>query len=108
MRLDIRDVLHGFALASLIPISLASVLVAMQPRSERIAAVFPPWWGSARILAAAAQAGRIVAFGRLPATIIVHGDRADLVDRLHAAGALFIFDSSRLAGCHAPVSESIP
>ena len=103
-----RDVLHGVALVPGVAASFILVLGSAHPRAERLAAVFPPWWGGGRALVAAAGAGRIEALGRLPATVIVRGDPAHLAERLHAAGAVFTFESSLSIGCEASVPEIAP
>lgn len=100
-----RDVLHGLALIPGVAASLVLVLGMAHPRAERLAAVFPPWWPTERAMAAAADAGRIVALGRLPATVIVRGEPGRLAERLRAAGALFTFDSSFSIGCEASAPE---
>lgn len=86
--------------------TLLVVLGSSLPRSDKVAAVFPPWWSAVRVFGAAAGAGRIVALGRLPSVLIVHGDPARLAGNLRRAGALLIFDSSLSAGCRAATLES--
>lgn len=79
--------------------TLLVVLCSSLPHSDKVAAVFPPWWSAARAFDAAAGAGRIVALGRLSSVLIVHGDPAQLAHRLREAGALLVLDSSLSAGC---------
>lgn len=90
---------HGLGLIGCLAATLLIVVISSMPRSDKVAAVFPPWWSAARAFEAAASAGRIVALGRLPSILIVHGDPARLAPDLRDAGALLVFDSSLSAGC---------
>ena len=79
----------ALALASL----AAAVVLGAGPRSpHEIAAVFPPWWTSARTFAAAQRAGAVTAFGSVNAVVIVVSDEEMLAQRLYAEGALLLLD----------------
>lgn len=79
----------ALALASLV----AVVALGAGPRTPRqVAAVFPPWWSSARIVAAAGQAGAITGFGGARNVVLVTAADTDLPRRLNAAGALLQLD----------------
>ena len=89
----------ALCLAGCSTVTLLIVLGSSMPRSDKVAAVFPPWWSAAQAFEAAAGAGRIVALGQLRSVLIVHGDPVQLARNLRQAGALLVFDSSRSAGC---------
>lgn len=93
-------------LAGALAATLLVVLSSSLPRSDKVAAVFPPWWSAARALSAAAGAGRIVALGHFPSVLIVHGDPARLARRLREAGALLVVDSFLSAGCRTATLEA--
>lgn len=85
----------------------AAVAVEAEPRTPgRVAAVFPPWWESARIVAAAGSAGDIAGVGGVPFVMIVRGDPATLSARAHAAGALVLLDPALAGVCARPASPS--
>ncbi len=88
----------GLAIASLLP-----AFGLAEPTSGPLAAVFPPWWSSARVLEAAASAGRIVGVGAAPFVVIVAAEPGGRPDhdslRLHAAGAWLLLDPQYLGGC---------
>lgn len=85
----------------------AAVAVDAQPRTPgRVAAVFPPWWSSARIIGAAASAGDIAGAGGASFIVILRGDAADLSRRARGAGALMLLDPA-LAGACSPISEPV-
>ena len=97
---------NALALAGGVTAMLLVVLSSSLPRSDRVAAVFPPWWSAADRFAAAAGAGRIVALGRLPSVLIVHGAPALLARKLREAGALLVLDSSLSVGCRSAGSDT--
>jgi hypothetical protein len=95
-----RDIVTLVAsVAAAIVLSVATILVVSVPRSNVVAALFPPWWGSKTIFEAAAEAGDPVRLGRFPWVMIVHGDPSHLAHRLRTAGALLLVDSRFFAGC---------
>ena len=82
----------------------AAAAVNATPRDPaRIAAVFPPWWSPAEIIAAAGSAGTISGAGGAGNILILRGDPADLAQRARSAGAILILDPD-LAGVCAPRS----
>lgn len=64
-----------------------------------VAGVFPPWWRSADIIAAAGQAGAIIRLGGLPFIIVVRSETGDAAARLAASGSLFTLNPLGFAGC---------
>lgn len=92
----------ALALASLVVV----VALAAGPRTPRqVAAVFPPWWSSARIVAAAGEAGAITGFGGARNVVLVAAADDNLPRRLNAAGALLQLDPV-LAGLCTPTTET--
>lgn len=74
-----------------------TLLLSMAPPPDGpVAAVFPPWWGGARSLLAAAPVGPVVRFGALPFIVVVMPERRDLLRR---AGAWLVLDPRALGGC---------
>jgi hypothetical protein len=88
----------GAAVCSMIAATLIVPLTVISPTSNVVAAVFPPWWISARVFGAAASAGDIIAIGWMPSIVFVRGEPEKLADRLHSAGALLLVASSG-GGC---------
>lgn len=80
---------------------VALVLGAMPARSGPVAAVFPPWWGAARSLARAAEAGPVVRFGAAGFVVVVAADAAGRT-RLRQSGALLLLNPLA-GGCAAAV-----
>jgi hypothetical protein len=80
---------------------VASAWLSLRPSDDHfVAAVFPPWWGEARSIAAVADAGgAIVGWGALSSVVLARSDGSDFVARLHAAGAMFLLDPSPLGLC---------
>lgn len=68
----------------------ALALRAPDTGTAPVAAIFPPWWGSERVLAAAADADAI---------IVVTSKHGDFAARLHAAGAWLLVDPRSVAAC---------
>lgn len=66
---------------------------------RRVAAVFPPWWSAAAVLAAASDAGQVAAAGRLPFIVAVTSEREDLPQVIRAAGAILVFDQDGSSLC---------
>ena len=87
----------AFAIAS--ALAMAMLIVAAPTRGDRVALVFPPWWGAGAVLRAiAAGDARLVRFGAVPWLAVVapppHGAR-----RPHVPGALAALDPRIVGGC---------
>lgn len=94
---------HWFPVSTSIVFTIVATIVftlMVTPiNADTVAAVFPPWWDSASVMAAAGRAGAVLDIGRIPATLIVHGERSTLAARLRTAGALIILDAGLAGGC---------
>ncbi len=94
---------------TLVPFALltGSVLMiaslAMKPVPDKpVAALFPPWWSAAQVIASAAAAdGAIVRFGGFQTVLVVAAGGPDLTGRLHHAGAWLVLNAGILGGCAA-------
>ena len=86
--------------------TLTLVAATLSSEAPTVAAVFPPWWTPASVMAAAADAGQVVGVGRVSSTVILRRDRPGLAARLHAAGALIILDAGLVGGCRPPSSDA--
>ncbi len=79
----------------------ATVAAGAAPRDpSRVAAVFPPWWTSARTASAAASAGQIAGAGGAPFILILRGEPDALSPRLRAAGAWLLLDPDAAGQCN--------
>jgi len=87
----------GLIVGSLAPVA---VIAARPADPSAVAAIFPPWWPPARIMAAAGTAGRLTALGRWSSVVVVRGD-ASSPARLKSAGALLLIDPRAAIGCDA-------
>jgi hypothetical protein len=77
---------------------VALPVLALPPTADgMVAAVFPPTWSDAEVMAAAASAGRIVRPGGVGFVMVVALDEGG-AETLRHAGALFQFNP-RLIGC---------
>ena len=81
-----------------------TVALAAAPGNDaRLAAVFPPWWSSEDVFAAAARAGRPISAGGLGFIILVgaadDASQPALSERLKAQGALVLIDGSAFRPC---------
>jgi len=84
----------------------AAVAVDAQPRTPGyVAAVFPPWWDTARIVGAAGMAGDIAGAGGASFVVILRGDPRTLNQRAQTAGALLLLDPALAGACARPASE---
>ena len=84
----------------------AAVAVEAQPRTpDRLAAVFPPWWSTARVFDAAGEAGNIAGAGGASFVVILRGDPARLAVRAREAGALLLLDPAMAGVCARPISS---
>lgn len=83
---------------------VAAGAIGLAPRPGRpVAALFPPWWGAERALAAAASAQGVVArTGAWPTLLVASSGAAGLGGRLRSAGAWLILDARPLGGCAPP------
>jgi hypothetical protein len=88
------------ACAAVIAVSLVpAIAIAARPSDPHvIAAVFPPWWSSARSVSAAGLAGRLIATGAVPWILVVRGDDG-LAAHLRASGAVLLLDPRAAPGC---------
>jgi hypothetical protein len=84
-------------LAGSLVLSAAAATRPVDP--HRVAAIFPPWWSEGAALGAAAQAGDVVAGGKLPFVVAVVAAEGDLAARLRQAGALFVVDRTTFGLC---------
>ncbi len=90
------SILASAMLASALPIAVATAPRAQSP----VLLVGPPWQGEAGAMRILANAdARILARGRFDGTLLVAGDRPDVVRRLYAAGALLVLNGNSFAGC---------
>ncbi|MFN3514857.1 MAG: hypothetical protein ACK41C_17560 [Phenylobacterium sp.] len=67
------------------------------------AALFPPWWSESHVIAAADEAGDVVATARSPHVVIVRAQQGDIGDRLRSAGALLVFRPFGALSCRPAV-----
>ena len=94
----------------LIAVNLIAALVvvlaiAAVPTGNRVVVVAPPWSPPERVIAIIANAGgTLVNGGRRPWLAIAEGSSPDFVNRLFAAGALFILNGRLAPACTAGVS----
>ena len=65
----------------------------------RVGAVFPPWWSSAQALDAGSRAGHVMSVGMFPSVLVVQSARPGLRERLRAAGAMILIDSTGAILC---------
>lgn len=94
--------------ATILTTLFATVAAGAAPRDPaRVAAVFPPWWTSARSASAAASAGAIAGAGGAPFILILRGEPGALESRARAAGAWLLLDPDA-AGVCAPRSDPEP
>lgn len=91
------------ALALLLASTVAVGWLELRPRDDRfVAAVFPPWWGGARSIAAVAEAdGAVMGQGGLGSIVLTRSDREGFAERLHRTGAWLLLEPSALIGCGA-------
>lgn len=83
-------------------------VVDAQPRTPgRVAAVFPPWWDDARVVASAGTAGDIAGAGGASFIVILRGDPATLNQRARTAGAWLLLDPALAGACARPASEPV-
>ncbi len=65
-----------------------------------VAALFPPWWDSARAEASVVAAGgTLLRLGAWSAVVVTASDDPEFAVRLRAAGAWLVLDPQALGGC---------
>lgn len=92
----------GAACATLV---MAMSAAAAPTDAARVAAVFPPWWSSARVMEAAATAGDIAGAGAHSSILIVSSGAPGLAARLRDAGAVVLLSPGLAGLCAVPASE---
>jgi hypothetical protein len=85
--------------AFLASVGLVVALAAGPSQRGQAAAVYPPWWTQADVLASASQAGAVIGLGAVPFIVIVRAEGGDLAPRLRRSGALFTLDPSHVLVC---------
>ncbi len=86
----------------LLAVAGLSALVAVEGAptdAHLVAALFPPWWSPAHVLRAAAGAGDVLGFGRLPFIVVIHADGGGLPARAATQGAILTFARSDRGLC---------
>jgi hypothetical protein len=91
------------AILLLVASFLGTAWLGLRPESGAgapVAAVFPPWWNSERVFAAAASTGgAIVREGAWENILVLNSASADLPRRLRAAGAWLLLNPKALDAC---------
>jgi hypothetical protein len=90
------------SLVATIVVTLLLVIETSSENSDSLAAIFPPWWGSARAFEAAASVGDIAGVGKFQTILIVHGNSKRLAAGLHAAGAVVVVGAPLFVACIQP------
>jgi hypothetical protein len=92
--------LNATALLLVSFVAVAALSLRIQPGTEVVAVIFPPWWNSQQALLAAASANAaIVRTTALPAILVVRPDDHEGLTRLHDAGAWLAIDPQAIAAC---------
>jgi hypothetical protein len=94
-----RLAISVLAIGATIVVTLLLAIETSSANSDSMAAIFPPWWGSARAFEAAASVGDIAGVGKFQTILIVHGKSDGLATRLHAAGAVIVVSSQLFVAC---------
>jgi hypothetical protein len=94
-----RPAISVLAIGATIVVTLLPAIETSSANSDSMAAIFPPWWGSARAFEAAAGVGDIAGVGKFKTILIVRGESEGLATKLHAAGALLVLGSQLFVGC---------
>jgi hypothetical protein len=86
---------------------LATAWLAVQPKpSQRVLAVFAPWWSQEDVFKAAGTSGvAIVGAGKWPNFVVVMPTDPSDGTALYEAGAWLLLDSGLLAACAGPSEE---
>ncbi len=95
------------SILALLSLAAAAAIELQPPARGPVAAVFPPWWGAARSMLAAASAGPVVRLGALPSIVVALPAPGGLA-RLRRAGAWLLLNPAALGGCAAPQSLHPP
>jgi hypothetical protein len=89
--------------ALILAIGAAGLLLSIASSAARdpgrVGVMFPPWWSPARALDAGSRAGHVMAVGVIPSILVVQSERPGLRDRLRAAGAVILLDSTGAILC---------
>ncbi|MBU1286017.1 MAG: hypothetical protein KJ794_21680 [Gammaproteobacteria bacterium] len=85
----------------------AALVMGAAPReADAAAAIFPPWWSTPQVLAAADRAGLVTGVGAQPFIVVARtrpGGSDSLASALRAQGAWLVVDPG-LAGPCAPLA----
>jgi hypothetical protein len=95
---SLRGLSQGLAVVGLAACGLLTALMG-GPASGPVAAVFPPWWGGTRTVAAAAEGGAVMRLGLLNFIVLVVPDDQRGRERLWRAGAWLLLNPRGLSGC---------
>jgi hypothetical protein len=77
----------------------ALALSMRPPETGPVALIFPPWWGGARAVAAAARSGAVIRFGARSFIVVVLPDSRGPHGRLRQSGAWLVLDPAQVGGC---------
>lgn len=96
--------------ATLCAFGLLAALVPLcaPPPSGPVAALFPPWWSTARAVIAGAEAGPVIRIGGLGAVVVIAAGDDAARHRLRASGAWLLLDPQRIGGCLLPSLPAHP
>jgi hypothetical protein len=73
--------------------------LSMQPPASGLVALFfPPWWGAAKSMLAAAADGSVVRFGALPFIVIIAPDSDAPAGQIRQSGAWLVLNP-QFGGC---------
>jgi len=78
---------------------LVGATESLAPNARTVAAVFPPWWSPADVIAAGARHGAVLSAGAAPGVVIVRGNGPGLAARLRRDGALLTLNPLAARGC---------
>ncbi len=81
-------------------IGVAGLSLQVRPGAEVVAVVFPPWWSTQEIFAAAVSANAaIVRMTAIPSILVVQPDSHDGLTRLREFGVWLTIDPRAIAAC---------
>jgi hypothetical protein len=79
---------------------IAALTFRLGPGDTVVAAIFPPWWSTDRVFAAAASAeASIVRVGGFGSMLIVQPAAMNGPDRLYRAGAWLLLNPTGIGAC---------
>lgn len=85
---------------NLIAALVVVLAIAAMPTGSRVVVVAPPWSPPERVISIIANAGgTLVNGGRRPWLAVAEGSSPDFINRLFAAGALFILNGRLAPAC---------